>query len=357
MSELDRKDSHLEICLNEKVESALFQNLSQAYHVYAPASAFHHYRFDHDALPEIDKSQVDLTATLFGKKLSAPLIIGAMTGGTEHASRINDRLALAAQKCQVGFALGSQRKMLEKPSTVSSYAVKKSAPNLPLLIGNLGAVQLNYGVGVPEIKQLIEAVECDVFSFHLNPLQEAIQPEGNTNFSGLLLKLKTVISETSIPVLVKEVGCGISEITAEKLSMLPLAGIETAGLGGTSWSKIESLRASNKIQKTTGELFSMWGIPTAESILNCRKFFPQRTVIASGGIRNGIEIAKSLALGADAVALALPFLKAAECSAEAVVEVIERLLEELRTVMFLTGSKNIANLKLKELKKTMDYTQ
>ena len=342
---IDRKNSHLQICLDEQVEFGS-----------GGANGLAAYRFDHDALPEVSKAEINLEVTLFGKKLAAPILVGAMTGGTERAGEINRRLALAAEKCRIGFALGSQRKMLEKPELRSSYAVREHAPSLPLLVGNIGAVQLNYGVGLPELKRLVSEVGCDAFNFHLNPLQEAIQPEGDTNFSGLLAKLSTVIPSLGVPVLVKEVGSGISETTALKLRGLGLAGIETSGIGGTSWSKIESLRTSNSIQRTTGELFARWGVPTAESVIICRKHFPDLVVIASGGMRNGIEAAKAIALGADAAAFALPMLKAAEVSVEAAVEAISQVIEELRTALFVTGCRNVADLRQKQIRRLPDFT-
>lgn len=341
----DRKDSHIAICLDEDVE-----------YVSSRANGFGMYRFDHDALPEIDKSEVDLSIDLFGKRLRAPLIVGAMTGGTERAKEINRRLALAADRRGIGVALGSQRKMIENPETVSSYALREFAPSLPLLVGNIGAVQLNYGVGANDINRLVSAANCDAINFHLNPLQEAIQPEGDTNFSGLLAKIRQVVPEISVPVLLKEVGSGLSEVTAKKISELPVAGVETAGVGGTSWSKIESLRTSNIVQRSTGELFAQWGVPTAESIIVCRRHLPTKKVIASGGLRNGIEVAKALCLGADAAAFALPMLKAAEKSVDDAILEIDRICEELRTVMFLVGARNIDELKQRKLQKTVDYT-
>lgn len=342
---MDRKNSHLQICLEEDVEFLSHD-----------ANGFASYRFDHDALPEINKVDINITTSLFGKSLSAPLFVGAMTGGTDQAFKINQRLALAAEKCGIGFALGSQRKMIENPQVRATYAVREVAPSLPLLIGNIGAVQLNYGVGAHEIESFIRDVGCDAVNFHLNPLQEAIQPEGNTDFSGLLAKLQDLIPRLSIPALIKEVGAGISETTAMKLRTLPIAGVETAGVGGTSWAKIESLRTGNKIQKTTGTLFAQWGIPTAESVVICRRNFPNQVVIASGGMRNGIEVAKAIALGADAVAFALPLLKAAEQSVNAAIEAILQIQEELRTALFLTGCRTLGDLKQKALRRQMDLT-
>lgn len=342
---MDRKDSHLHLCLTEPIDFSS-ENIN----------GFSDLRFDHDALPELDRADVDTSIVLFGKKLAAPLIVGAMTGGTDRATEINRRLALAAEKTQVGFALGSQRKILESPNVQSSFEVRKLASNIPLLFGNLGAVQLNYGVGIIEVRRLIDIVQADAFFLHLNPLQEIIQPEGNINFSNLAKKIENVCREISIPILIKEVGAGISKTTAEKLSRLSIAGIEIAGLGGTSWAKIEGLRAVDSIQSELGKTFSRWGVPTAQSILICRQAFGNRVVIGSGGIRNGIEVAKALVLGADACAIALPFLKAAEQSTEAVVQAIQNVVEELKTVMFLTGSQNIAELHRRILRNVRDFT-
>ena len=185
-----------------------------------------------------------------------------MTGGTSRAGEVNRRLALAAEKCQVGFVLGSQRKLLKStdPEIAKSFAVRDHAPRIPLLFGNVGAVQLNYGVTASDIRKLIDDTDCDAFNFHLNPLQEAIQPEGDRNFSSLIPKLKDCIPELGVPVLLKEVGAGISARTARKMKGIPFHGIETAGAGGTSWSKIEALRSKDPRGAATGALFAQWGI-------------------------------------------------------------------------------------------------
>lgn len=348
---IDRKDSHLSICLEEEIDFST-----------QGSNGFASYRFDHDALPEIDYAKIDLTTQLFGKKLAAPLIIGAMTGGTTRAGEVNRRLALAAERCQVGFALGSQRKLLKNPSDhalLGSFAVRNHAPGLPLLFGNVGAVQLNYGMTAHELSALIQNTGCDAFNFHLNPLQEAIQPEGDRNFSSLIPKLKDCIPQLGVPVLLKEVGAGISATTARKIKSIPFHGIETAGMGGTSWSKIEALRSNDPTGAATGRLFAQWGVPTAESLLHCRSEFSDRVVICSGGIRNGIEVAKAIALGADAVALALPILKAAEKSVDDAVLAIQQVLTELRTALFVTGMGSIAELRANGssiLKKGFDAT-
>jgi isopentenyl-diphosphate delta-isomerase len=339
----DRKDSHLALCLTEQVE-------------FLGAGGFAGLRFEHDALPELDLADVSTEVTLLGRRLAAPVLVASMTGGTPRAGEVNRRLALAAEACGVGMGLGSQRKMLGDPSLAPTFAVRAHAPRLPLLLGNVGAVQLNYGVGVAEVRRLVEAVGADAFYFHLNPLQEAIQPEGDTRFAALLPKLREVIPAVGVPVLLKEVGSGFSRATARKLRDLPLAGVETAGVGGTSWSKIESLRTKDPVQRTTGELFARWGTPTAESIALCREELPGRVVIGSGGMRNGIEVAKALALGADAASLALPFLKAAERSVEDAIQAIRQVVSELRTAMFLTGSRTVAELKTRRLQRARDFT-
>jgi isopentenyl-diphosphate delta-isomerase len=340
---VERKDAHLSLCLGEEVEPAG-----------AFANGFAGLRFDHDALPEIDLAEVRTDAVLLGRRLAAPLVVGAMTGGTPRAGELNRRLARAAARCGVAFALGSQRRMLEDAGARGSYAVRDAVPDLPLLLGNIGAVQLNRGVGVRELRRLVADVGADAFQFHLNPLQEAIQTEGDTCFAALAPRLREVIPELGVPVLVKEVGSGISESTARKLRELPIAGVETAGVGGTSWARVESLRANDQARRALGERFARWGIPTAESVATCRRVLPDLVVIASGGLRDGIEVAKALALGADAAAVALPFLRAADRSEDAVVEEIERFVAELRTAMFLTGSRSVSDLRRRPLRPVPD---
>lgn len=345
MDGMDRKDSHLSLALEREVELPSWD-----------ASGFGALRFEHDALPELDLDEVRTEVTLLGKRLAAPLVIGAMTGGTPRAAEMNRRLAQAAARCGVGFALGSQRKMLVDPSTRSSYAVREAAPELRLLFGNLGAVQLNHGVGAGALRRLIEGVGCDAFNLHLNPLQEAVQPEGQPRFSSLVPKLRELVPALGVPVLLKEVGSGISERTALKIRDLPVAGVETSGVGGTSWSRLESLRTDDPVQRGVGQRFARWGVPTAESVAICRRVLPDRVVIASGGIRNGIEVAKALALGADAAAAALPVLRAASRSVDDAVQALRLLVEELRTAMFLTGCRTPAELRARRLVRARDLT-
>jgi isopentenyl-diphosphate delta-isomerase len=345
MEQLDRKDSHLRLSLDGSADVPR-----------DGASGFESLRFDHDALPELDLAEVSTRTTLLGRALAAPLVVGAMTGGTERAGELNRRLALAAARCGIGLALGSQRKMLVDGATRATYDVRAAAPDLPLLFGNLGAVQLNYGVSVADVRRLAADVGCDAFNLHLNPLQEAIQPEGDTRFSALVPKLRALAPELGVPVILKEVGAGISEATALKIREIPVAGVEASGAGGTSWSRLESLRATDPVRRAVGERFARWGIPTAESVAICRRLLPDRVVIASGGIRDGIEVAKALALGADAVAIASPVLRAAAVSVESAVELLRQIVEELRTAMFLTGSRTIADLRRRRLVHARDLT-
>jgi isopentenyl-diphosphate delta-isomerase len=326
-----RKADHLRIVLEETVEPPGVMN------------GFEQFRFDHDALPEIDREDVSIETTLFGKPLHAPLIIGAMTGGTNEAGAINRVLAEAAEERGIAMALGSQRIMLEDATTTPSFQLRDIAPTIPL-IGNIGAIQLNYGVSTDDIRRLIDQTEVDALMLHLNPLQEAIQPGGDTRFAGLADKIGLLAETLDCPLLVKEVGAGLSERTAGLLAGLPIAGVETAGVGGTSWALVESFRTEDATQREAGRELATWGVPTAESLLICREAFPDRLVIASGGIRTGVEIAKAIALGADAVALAGPLLHAANRGVEPVLETLDALTETLKTILFVTGSRDLDQL-------------
>lgn len=327
-----RKTEHLRISLEEDVR---FRNLT---------TGLERYRFVHQALPEMNRDDIDLSTTLLDKELRAPLIISSMTGGTEEAETINKNLALAAQIHGLGMGVGSQRAALEEPDLSHTYQVRDVAPDI-LLFANLGAVQLNYGYSVEHCQRAVEMIEADGLILHLNPLQEALQPEGNTDFSGLLAKIEKVCRGLSVPVIVKEVGWGISEEVARRLADSGVAAIDVAGAGGTSWSEVEMHRADSKTLRCIAAAFADWGIPTAESIQMARRGAPELTLIASGGIRTGVEAAKAMALGADAVALATPFLQPATISPEAVGEKVREILEELRTAMFCVGARNLQDLK------------
>ena len=335
MDELERrKDAHLDVVLGEPVGSS------------GSAVGLGRYTLEYDALPELDLDDVDLSTTLLGKRLRAPIVVGAMTGGTERAGAINRTLARAAARAGVAMALGSQRAMIVKPSSTSSFAVRDAAPELALLFGNVGAVQLNYGVTRAQIEDALRAVGADALNLHLNPLQEAVQPEGDTRFAGLAAKIGALASELALPCLIKEVGAGISERAATKLAKLPIAGVEAAGTGGTSWARVESYRAPAQSAKAeVGRRLAGFGVPTGESIALCRRAFGDRVVIGSGGVRTGMDIAISIALGADAAALAKPLLEAATESEDAAFHALETLIEELRVICFCTGARTLADLR------------
>jgi isopentenyl-diphosphate delta-isomerase len=330
--ERDRKAEHIRLALEQRMQ--LGANFFDAYH------------FAHQALPEIDFADIDLTAPFLGHTLAAPLLISCMTGGTEAAGQINRNLAAGAERAGVAVGVGSQRKALEDPAKADTFQVRAVAPSVPLL-ANLGAVQLNYGVGIDECRRAVEMIGADALVLHLNPLQEAIQPEGDRNFAGLLEKMGRIARDLPVPVVAKEIGCGISGSTARALAGQGIRIIDTAGVGGTSWARIEAQRAGDV---EIGELFAGWGIPTPVSIQEVRQV-GGLTVIASGGVRNGIDAAKALALGADLVGLAYPFLQAAMESPEKVVEKVRRIAQELRICMFCLGVKTVTELRRVKLHK------
>src|ERR1700710_2249884 len=292
-------------------------------------SFFDDYRFEPEACPEIDIAEIDVAVDFLGRRLAAPLLISSMTGGTEMAGRINRNLAAGADRTGVAVAVGSQRKALEDPAKADTFRVREVAPGV-VLLANLGAVQLNYGMGVRECRQAVEMIRADALILPPNALQEAIQPEGQGNFSGLLPKIGEVVREVGVPVVVKEIGCGITEATARALAAQGVRIVDTAGVGGTSWARIEAARARDL---EIGELFAGWGLPTPESVRQGRRGGGW-TVVASGGVRNGLDVAKAIALGADLAGLAHPFLAPAMESAERVAEKVRRTARELKICMF-----------------------
>lgn len=326
-----RKADHIRICLEEDVQCR------------QQTTGFEHYRFSHACLPELDYDEIDLKTTFFGKTLGLPLLISSMTGGTAQAQEINRNLAIAAQTYGLAMGVGSQRVMVEQPNLGATFGVRSHAPDI-LLFANLGAVQLNYSYGVEQCREVVDRLAADALILHLNPLQECIQPRGDKNFKGLLPKIAEVCQKLPVPVIVKEVGNGISAAMAQKLVNAGVAAIDVAGAGGTSWAKVESERAENALQRQLGRTFADWGIPTADCLVSVRSLLPQLPLIASGGIRDGLEIAKALCLGADLVGLAFPFLQAAAISETAVVELVQRLEAEIATVLFCTGNRTVAAL-------------
>lgn len=306
--------------------------------------------FEMLSLPELDLDAVDTRVNLLGVELAAPLLVGAMTGGSTEAGAVNRILAAAAERARVGFCLGSQRPMIGGDrEAVRSFALRDVAPTT-LIAGNLGAIQLR---DAPEgvLDELAEIVGANAMYVHLNPLQEAVQPEGDRDWRGIYGAIARAASESTVPVLVKEVGAGLSPATLAALSQTGIAGVETAGVGGTSWAQIEALRHGQRTPRSiAGNVLAGFGTPTAQSVQHARRAFPGRIVIGSGGLRDGLEAAKCIALGADAVAMAWPFLIAArshrdpERAIEAVVVEIEGVVETLRTTMFLVGAPSISHL-------------
>lgn len=308
-------------------------------------TGFERWRFTHEALPELHPADIDLGTEFLGRSLGAPLLISSMTGGPERGETINRNLALAAQRLGLAMGVGSQRILFERPDALASFGVvREVAPTVPLY-GNLGAVQLNHGFDAARCAEAVRMIGADGLYLHLNPLQEIVQPGGDVDFRGLLAKIAALTAAVDFPVLVKEVGCGISGATATRLAAAGVAAVDVSGAGGTSWAKIEAARAGDPAQRSLGEVFGDWGIPTTTCLTSCRAALPGFPLIASGGVRTGIDVAKAIALGADVVAIAMPLLGPATRSAEETEAALRQILAELRTAMFLLGIKDVATLK------------
>ena len=326
-----RKARHLDVCLDDDVASALDPGWSAV-------------RLRHEALPEIALADVDCAARFLGFGLRAPILISSMTGGTTRAAELNLRLAEAAEAAGIAMGLGSGRALIENPALLRTFDVRAAAPHA-LLFANIGAVSLNYGIDAGAVRQLVAGLRADALFLHLNPLQEALQPGGDTNFRGLLPKIAELCAALDVPVVAKGVGSGIAVTTAARLLDAGVAGIDTASAGGTSWARVEGKRSGDDRREAMAETFAGWGQPTAEAVRDLRERFPALPLIASGGVRTGIDIARALALGADLCGLALPFLEAASTSRAAVDELIGTLVEGLRIAMFATGSATVTQLR------------
>jgi isopentenyl-diphosphate delta-isomerase len=325
-----RKSDHIRINLEHDVASGLTTGLEQ-------------YRFVHEALPDINLNEVQTNTQIFGRNLSAPLLISSMTGGTSDAERINATLAEAAQTANIAMGVGSQRVAIEDPRQSRTFEVRKYAPDI-LLLSNLGAIQLNHGYDVATCKRAVDMIQADALILHLNALQEALQSEGETDFRGLLTKIERICSQLPVPVIAKEVGWGFSVATVRRLIDVGIAAIDVAGAGGTSWSQVEMHRAGSEKLAALAAEFIDWGIPTAEAITQIHAEFPDLPIIASGGLRSGMDIAKCIALGAALAGMAGPFLKAAVKSTEAVLEQINHLQQTLQITMFATGCASLDGL-------------
>jgi isopentenyl-diphosphate delta-isomerase len=327
-----RKTDHIRINLEEDVYSR------------GVTAGFENFRFVHNALPELNLADVETGTTFLGRQLAVPILISSMTGGTPQALEILRNLASAAEHTGCAIGVGSQRAALEDPDLAAFYNVRDVAPTA-LILANIGAVQLNYGLGVDHCRRAVEMIGADALILHLNPLQEAIQEEGNHDFSRLLHKIGVVCDAVQVPVIVKEVGFGISPDVARRLVGQGVHAIDIAGAGGTSWSAVEMHRAASTLRREIGEAFADWGIPTTTALQMMKDALPQTPLVASGGLRNGVDAAKALALGADLVGFAGPLLRAATEGEAQVIDAITVIQEQLRLAMFGTGSRHIVDLR------------
>lgn len=335
-----RKDEHISICLDEQVQS---EGIS---------TGLENWRFKHNPLPNINFNDIDIHTALFEKAIKTPLLISSMTGGTELAERINRALARAAQKQGWALALGSMRVALENEKVISSFRLRQWAPDIPI-IANLGLVQLNYGVDASQCIKAVELTGADALVFHMNSMQEVFQPEGDTNFSGLLDKLERIIDKVSFPVGIKEVGWGIDGATAKRLENIGVTFIDVAGAGGTSWSQVERYRAIGKYQQAAAS-FADWGISTADSVVEVTEAVTWPVVFGSGGLKTGVDAAKVLALGASVAGFGRSLLQEAvnsiddEVNTEALVQKMEVIEYELKVAMFGIGVSDVSELKKHE---------
>ena len=328
----ERKNEHLDLCLTDGVESAALEPFSTI-------------RLQHRAAPEMSFDDVSTEVTLLGKNLTLPLLVGSMTGGTERGAEINRRLAEAAQATGIGLALGSLRIGLTSEEALRGFDVRRYAPGIPLF-ANLGAVQLNYGVGGSDIVRVVKRLEVDGLFLHFNVIQECFQPGGNRDFSALLPKIAELCRDLPVPVLAKETGCGIDVETARRLIDVGVRAIDVSGRGGTAWALVEGMRSKDpRLVRSARQFAEQWGWSTAELLPLLRSALPTATIIASGGVRNGLDIAKALALGADVASISRPLLRPAETSSEAIVAEIEAIRYELKVAMLASASRDLCDLR------------
>lgn len=324
-----RKRKHIEVCLHEDVQYA------------TRTSGFERWDLPYRALPETHLGEVDTGTEFLGRELAAPLLIGAMTGGASLSGLINRNLAIAAQRLGLGLMLGSQRVMLEDAGARPGFQVRPHAPDI-LLVGNVGVAQLNRGYGAERLREAVELVGADALALHANPLQEAVQNGGDLDFTGLVARLAEVVPAVGYPVLLKEVGHGLSGTVAAQVRDVGFAALDVAGAGGTSWAKVEDIANHGEVRHPD---LVEWGIPTAEALVEVHRVLPEMPLVASGGVRSGVDIAKALALGARVAAVAQPLLAPATDSADAVETVLRRLIFELRVAMHGAGATGLGELR------------
>jgi isopentenyl-diphosphate delta-isomerase len=331
-----RKSSHVDIVLTKKID-------------YSKTTGFEKYEFLHNALPEIDYEEIDTSVRFLSFNFSAPIIVSSMTGGFKRAGHINSTLAEFCKVKNIGMGVGSQRQALEGNDYLESFKVVRKVASDIFVMSNIGAAQVADGFALRNIRKIIDMVGANAIAVHLNALQEFIQPEGDKNFRGVLQGISNLVKEAGVPVIVKETGAGIGAEAARKLIDAGVSAIDVSGAGGTSWAAIETLRQS---QRRIGKKFWNWGIPTADALIQVNALQSRKRIvlISSGGIRDGIDIAKSIALGADICSAAQPFLKALDKGGlKGLLDEFDIWVEELKGVMFLTGSRTLEILKKAKL--------
>ncbi len=328
-----RKNSHVEVCATGKVGSDRL------------TTGLERWRLEHAGLPELEFNKVETGCEVFGKRIAGPLFVAPMTGGTPETAGIVRNLALAAEEMKLPISVGSQRAAIEDPDRKKFFEVRRYAPTVPVF-GNLGAVQLNYGYGVHEYRAAVEMIEADALFLHVNTLQECIQEGGDTDFRGLLNKLEELVVKLPVPVVVSEVGCGFSETTLKRLRDVGVRAVCPSGGGGTSWALVEALRARSPSRARSGRLFRDWGIPLAEAVQLARRQDEDWTVMAVGGVKDGLAMAKLVALGADLCGMARALLPAAMESADAVLAEMRQHLIDLRIAMFCAGAGSVEELRM-----------
>ncbi|MCJ0930322.1 type 2 isopentenyl-diphosphate Delta-isomerase [Virgibacillus halodenitrificans] len=327
-----RKTEHIRLCLTENVEGV------------DKSTGLEGIQFIHNALPEINFDDISLSTSFLNKSIQAPFLVSSMTGGSELAATINQNLAVAAEKRGWAVALGSTRALLESDAHKESFQIRKYAPTVPL-IANLGAVQLNYGYGAEEAQRIVDMTDADSLVLHLNSLQEAVQDGGDLNFKDLLPKIKEICNTLDVPVGAKEVGFGIDGFVAEELYNAGISYIDVAGAGGTSWSQVEKLRSQDPLKKAAAEAFNDWGLPTKDCLVSVKSKLPDIPLVASGGMKTGVDAAKAITIGADVVGYARQLLQAATESPEFVEQTMQQIELELKMTMFGIGVKNLDELK------------
>ena len=328
-----RKLRHIRVSLEENVDTDI-------------STGFQDIQLIHRALPEIDLDEVNSETEFFGKKLAAPLIISAITGGTEEAAKLNAILAEVAEEKQIGIGVGSQRIAIAQPETVPTFSIVREKAPSTFVMGNLGCPQLSLGWGVQEAEKCIEMIDADALALHMNPLQEAVQVDGDTNYRGVYEKIKELRKRIHTPLVMKETGAGIAWEDAIKMQKAGASGLEISGVGGTSWSAVEyhiAKEVGKKEMEYLGRALWNWGIPTAVSVVETTQK-TDLSVISSGGIRTGVEVVKSIALGADVGGMAKPFLEKAVQGKDALAEHVDNIIREIRVAMFLVGAKNVDEL-------------